>query len=189
MTSSAPIDRTISKFRVLHTPVTCAPNDLAICTANVPTPPAAPLTRTLLPAKIFPWSRRPCNAVSPATNTDAACSNVTLSGLITKFDLVVHAYSAKAPRHEPNTSSPGLNCVTLLPTASTSPATSADRHFEQPRHYAERARLAIHEAPINRIDGGRADSDQNFIVLGSRLLNLLTLEHVRRAIFVINDCL
>src|SRR6266542_2339889 len=40
MTRSAPIDRTISTFLVLHTPVTSAPNDLAICTANVPTPPA-----------------------------------------------------------------------------------------------------------------------------------------------------
>src|SRR5713101_5164859 len=31
---------------------------------------------------------------------------------------------AKAPPHAPNTSSPGLNCVTFLPTASTWPATS-----------------------------------------------------------------
>src|SRR6266581_3089145 len=44
---SAPIDRTRSTFLVLHTPVTSAPNALAICTANVPTPPAAqdPLAR------------------------------------------------------------------------------------------------------------------------------------------------
>jgi hypothetical protein len=34
------------------------------------------------------------------------------------------AYSANAPRQVPNTSSPGLNCVTFLPTASTWPATS-----------------------------------------------------------------
>src|SRR5580692_776541 len=37
--------RTMSTFLVLHTPVTSVPNDLAICTANVPTPPAAPLMR------------------------------------------------------------------------------------------------------------------------------------------------
>src|SRR5438046_9869674 len=49
MTSSAPIDRTMSTFLVLHTPVTSAPKVLAICTANVPTPPAAPLIRDLLP--------------------------------------------------------------------------------------------------------------------------------------------
>ena len=47
-----------------------------------------------------------------------------LLGFVTNADSEVHTYSAKAPRHEPNTSSPGLNCVTFLPTASTSPATS-----------------------------------------------------------------
>ncbi len=37
---------------------------------------------------------------------------------------IAHAYSAKAPWHAPNTSSPGLNWITFLPTASTWPATS-----------------------------------------------------------------
>jgi len=32
----------LSNFRVLHTAVTSASNALAICTANVPTPPDAP---------------------------------------------------------------------------------------------------------------------------------------------------
>jgi len=39
-------------------PVTSAPNDLAICTANVPTPPEAPLIRSFCPAD-FPLSRQP----------------------------------------------------------------------------------------------------------------------------------
>ena len=38
--------RTRSTFVVLQTPVTTAPKALASCTANVPTPPAAPLMRT-----------------------------------------------------------------------------------------------------------------------------------------------
>jgi hypothetical protein len=37
---------------VLHTPVTSAPKDLAICTANVPTPPDAPMISTLCPGSI-----------------------------------------------------------------------------------------------------------------------------------------
>src|SRR5438128_581489 len=37
---------------------------------------------------------------------------------------VAHAYSAKAPGHQPITSSPGRSSVTSLPTASTVPATS-----------------------------------------------------------------
>src|SRR4249919_98563 len=49
MTWLAPSERTNSRFRVLQTPVTSAPSDLAIWTANVPTQPDAPLTRTVLP--------------------------------------------------------------------------------------------------------------------------------------------
>src|ERR1035441_7534651 len=124
MTRSAPSDRTISTFLVLHTPVTSAPNLLAICTANVPTPPAAPLINTFCPGRICPLSLRPCKEVNAATGTDAACSNVTLLGFVTNADSEVHAYSAKAPRHEPKTSSPAWNRVTFLPTASTRPATS-----------------------------------------------------------------
>ena len=39
----------MSVFRALHTPVTSAPRAAAIWTANVPTPPAAPFTRTRWP--------------------------------------------------------------------------------------------------------------------------------------------
>src|SRR5579859_2668437 len=127
------MDRTRSTFLVLQTPVTFAPNDLAICTAKVPTPPEAPLIKTVCPRCICPVSRRPCRAVNAATGTEAACSNVMVSGLRTTVEEGAQAYSANDPwqtqtftpqacgsrRHAPNTSSPGLNCVTLLPTAST----------------------------------------------------------------------
>src|SRR5947209_141711 len=43
---------------------------------------------------------------------------------MTNADWEAQVYSAKAPPHKPKTESPGLNCVTLLPTASTWPATS-----------------------------------------------------------------
>src|SRR5258708_31217446 len=56
MTWSASIDRAVSTFLVLHTAVTSAPNDLAIWTAKVPTPPDAPSTRTLWPRWIRPRS-------------------------------------------------------------------------------------------------------------------------------------
>jgi hypothetical protein len=97
----------MSTFLVLHTPVTSAPKDLAICTANVPTPPAAPLIKTLCPGRMCPLSRRPCNAVNAAIGTAAACSNVPFSGFMPNFDSGVYTYWAKAPLHEPNTSSPG----------------------------------------------------------------------------------
>src|SRR5436190_23191723 len=106
------MERTIATFRLLHTPVTSAPNDLAICTANVPTPPAAPLIRTRCPGWIRP-ARRPCRAVSPARGTAAACSNEAFAGFEANQDSEARAYSTKDPRHIPNTSSPGLNLVTV----------------------------------------------------------------------------
>src|SRR2546428_618758 len=120
----APIDRTVSMFLVLHTPVTRAPNVLAICTANVPTPPAAPLMRTLCPDRICPLSRSPWRAVNPAMGTAAASSNVRLAGFGANLFSAAHTYSAKAPPRWPNTSSPARNWDTFLPTASTCPAMS-----------------------------------------------------------------
>src|SRR6516225_2642999 len=117
------MDRTISKFFVLHTPVTSAPNDLAIWTAKVPTPPVAPLIKTFCPEPILPLSRRPCNAVNAAMGADAACSNATLSGFLTSVDSCAHTNSAKVPwqlqtptpeacglrTHTPKTASPDRN--------------------------------------------------------------------------------
>ena len=40
--------------------------------------------------------------------TEAACSHVTLSGLMTSADSDAHAYSANAPLHAPKTLSPDL---------------------------------------------------------------------------------
>ena len=58
------------------------------------------------------------------TPTAAACSKVRLAGLSTKWSSLADAYSAKAPVHHPNTSSPGRSPFTSLPTASTVPAMS-----------------------------------------------------------------
>src|SRR5688572_9837288 len=111
MTWSAPIERIRSKLPVLQTAVTSAPNDLAICTANVPTPPDAPLINTFCPALICPLSRSPCSAVVEAIGTAAACSNVILVGFNTSASALAHTYSAKPPQPDtdksPNTSSPG----------------------------------------------------------------------------------
>lgn len=70
--------------------------DLPICTANVPTPPAAPLTRTFCPARSLPL-RKLCSAVNAAMAAAAACSNVMFAGFFTSVASKVHADSAKAP--------------------------------------------------------------------------------------------
>jgi hypothetical protein len=120
----------VSRFPVLPTPVTSAPRDLAICTAKVPIPPEAPLIRTFCPGCSRPASRRPCRAVVAASGTAAARSNVRLAGLRASASSAAQAYSPMgAPLHQPNTSSPGRNCVTSGPIASTYPATSVPRNL------------------------------------------------------------
>src|ERR1017187_2867176 len=59
--------------------------------------------------------------------TAAASSNETLAGFSASASSDAAAYSANAPRHQPNTSSPGRSRVTPAPTASTCPATSTPR--------------------------------------------------------------
>src|SRR6266545_3929389 len=125
MTVPAPSPRSSSTFLGLQTAVTSAPNARAIWTAKVPTPPEPPLTRTRCPLWTRPWSRSACSAVLPATANVAASSNETPAGFGTTppFAATI-TYSAKAPLAAPNTSSPGLSAVTLVPTASTVPAKS-----------------------------------------------------------------
>lgn len=81
MAWSAPRERTRPTFVVWQTPVTSAPNDLAICTANVPTPPDAPMTNTFCPDRTRPRSRTACSAVSPETGHAAACAKARFFGL------------------------------------------------------------------------------------------------------------
>src|SRR4030065_379787 len=65
----------MSTFLVLHTPVTSAPSAFAICTANVPTPPDAPLIRTFCTGRTCPLSRRPWRAVTAGPGAAAAPSH------------------------------------------------------------------------------------------------------------------
>src|SRR5216683_5164221 len=113
MTSSAPRERTRPAFDVLHTPVTLAPDSLAICTANDPTPPTAPMTITCCPGCTRPQSRTPCSAVIPETGATAACWKETLAGLGASRFCGAAAYSANEPLSQvPYTSSPGRKRVT-----------------------------------------------------------------------------
>src|ERR687891_1969364 len=132
MTRSAPRDRTKSTFRVLHTPVTSAPSALAICTASVPTPPDAPLIRTVVPGPTWPTSRMAIMAVRPDMTDAAASLNESLAGFLMSRDAAATVNSANVPwgvlsHKDPNTASSGWRSVTFLPTASTTPATSVPR--------------------------------------------------------------
>ena len=61
-----------------------------------------------------------------ATGIAAACSKLRFAGFNAMPPVSLRTtYSAKAPSATPNTSSPGANSVTSVPTASTVPAKSA----------------------------------------------------------------
>src|SRR2546422_3308508 len=105
---------------------------------------------------------------------------------MTNAESEVHAYWAKAPRDTPNTSSPGLNSVTFLPTASTWPATSTP----------SRLSFGVRSPGMRRINGAplivkqvqwiyrrRANLYQDLIVLGGRFFHLRELQRIRRSVF------
>ena len=121
-----------------QTPVTSAPSALAICTANVPTPPEAAFTSTLVPSPTSPTSRMAIRAVTPDMTDAAASSNESPAGFGISWDAGTTVSSAyvptvrSAPVHDdPKTSSPGWRSVTLRPTSSTTPATSVPRIRER----------------------------------------------------------
>ena len=65
---------------MLVTAVTSAPAALASWTAKLPTPPVAPLIRTVWAGWSSPWRRRPWRAVVAAIGTAAASSNDRVAG-------------------------------------------------------------------------------------------------------------
>ena len=91
----------------------------------------------------------------------------------------------------PNTSSPGWNSVTSLPTASTRPATSPPTVvlLGLAQTAAERADevRAGHAVPLDRVDGSRVDAKQHLVVLDRRHVDVAQLEHVGQAVPLVDD--
>src|SRR5215470_9845596 len=174
MTWSAPSEATRSTFRVLHTPVTSAPNALANCTANVPTPPDAPLIKTLCPGRTCPLSRSACNAVHPATGTDADVFGESSPIIKAAEHLIpgpqpghVTAHRLDRPGHvsaEPAGAGPGPG---------------------QSRQSPDQIRRATHEMPVQRVDRRRPNPDQHLVVTDSGYVHLPQFQDLRRAVPVI----
>src|SRR6266545_6726909 len=124
--TSAPAARTAAPRCWLPAwPVTVALASTASCTANRPTPPAAPVTSTRSPAWTLA-SRRMPTAVTPATGRAAAVTKSQALGSGAVHSAGTTARSAKAPPEglAATTRSPASNPVTPSPTAATVPATS-----------------------------------------------------------------
>ena len=86
----------------------------------------------------------------------------------TKWSSLADAYSAKAPVHHPNTSSPGRTPFTSLPTASTVPAMSVPgtRFFGLRSPVAIRMRYGepVMTITVTDVDRRRVDTDQDLAV-------------------------
>src|SRR2546430_2106788 len=109
-----------------------------------------------------------------------------LAGFRANLSSVAHAYSAKAPRDTPNTSSPGLNSVTFLPTASTWPATSTPSRLSFGVRSPGMRRINGAPLIVNKSSGftrRRANLYQDLIVLGGRFFHLRELQRIRRSVF------
>ncbi len=168
-------------FLVLQTAVTRACKRLGDLHSECAHAAGCAVDEDVLAGRTLPLSRRPCSAVMPAMGTDAACSQVRFSGLRARVDWEAQTYSAKEPLAVPKTASPALKLVTLRPTASTTPATSAPRRLRfwraQAGEEANEGRRAADEVPVVGVDGGCADLDEYLIVSG---YGLFDAPHSRR---------
>jgi hypothetical protein len=127
-TWSAPIEAIMSAFGVLRTPVTSAPKALAICTANVPSLPGRAVDQHLVPGLDPSLAGQRLHG-GDCRHRYGRCLLERQVGWLVGHHCVFAGAGVlgASPRslRPPNTSSPGWNFVTFLPTASTDPAMSA----------------------------------------------------------------
>ena len=147
---------------VLQTPVTSAPSDFAIWTANGPTLPDAPSIRTRSPSPTLrPFrSRRPWRARIAECGSVEASSDGIPVGIAWNAASGAQTYSANAPwpneKRSANTRSPSWKRVTAGPTVSTTPATSIPRRWfrraAQPEEQAGEGRPWAEPIEVGPID-------------------------------------
>ncbi len=115
-TSSAPISASPSPRAAEPTDaITWAPARAANWTANRPTPPEAPVTRTLLSGP-SPAARNERSAATPATGRATACARSKLFGTSASAATSIATRSANAPE---------VRATTGVPTAGPVPSAAA----------------------------------------------------------------
>src|SRR6266508_1958213 len=195
MTASAPIDRTRSAFLVLHTPVTWAPSALAIWTANVPTPPDAPLTRTFCPGCTWAASRSACRAPHAAVGTPAACSKVIVGGFGTTLSRGARVLGEGAGDIEVGAGSEDLVARVKIRDLRTDLGDRAgnvrpsDTVPRSPKFGAEAGdvRDAPHDDAVSQVEASRVHADQHVLLPDDRFVDLLRGENIRRPVPVLDD--
>ena len=163
----------------------------AICTAKLPTPPDAPMTRTRWPGRTRPTVVSACRAVMPEIVDTPACSTGTFAGRSTSLSTSATAYSAKAPLAMPITSSPTRNRPTSAPTATTRPATSAPEHRLLRSDDAEagdpnQERQAGHQVDDAAVDARRRDLHDDLATSGLGHGDSFEVDDLRAAVAVLH---
>jgi hypothetical protein len=120
----------------------------------------------------------------------AACSNVGLAGFGANALSEADRYSAKAP--VPRLKLRHASADRLDPPGGVD-APNAELRCARPEAQpgpdaAHDVREPSHDAPVSRIHGGRVNAHEHFSVPDNRLRQFPDLEHLRRAIPILNDC-
>src|SRR5688572_20780416 len=168
--------------------------DFANWMANVPTPPDAPLIKTLCPASTWP-ARRQTRAVLAARGMAAACSKLRPAGILATTplrggdilrdrriglteDVVARPPQGDAFAHR-------LHCAGEVGTANPDPRPGAAerRRIEQ----ASKLGLSPHDVPVPRIDRCCPDADQYFLVAGHGRGDVIDPEDIGRAVAVLDE--
>ena len=190
MTLSAPSERTKSTFAELQTPVTLAPDALAICTAKEPTPPAAPMISTRCSGRIPPISRNPCRAVTAEVGTAAALHEIDIRRL--DRDLVFPSArelgkSAAADAEHLITATESSNMASnhLDLACDVVPKNVMPWRREAIAHDADQVGQPGHEVPYAWIETSRMNPDQDIVRTGHRLIDVRESQHVSRPVFVL----
>src|SRR5260370_32371104 len=112
--------------------------------------------------------------------TAAAWSKKRVAGLGASLPVRARAYSADEPLPIPNTSSPGLTPVTLVPAASTEAPARVEvlRPAETKSCDADRGGQTGHHVPGAPVHPGRAHPYQDFLISTGGPVHLLEPQHI-----------
>ena len=183
MTWSAPIDRTSCCFDALHTPVTSAPNDLAICTANVPIASSCADDQDLLPGLD---TARVTQGVEggEAGHRDAGRlfeRDVRRFGhqVLLRCDRVLGERAGAAA--EDLVADPELRHVLADGVDDPGHVSAPDTELRsaQPETRPDDVGHAVDAGPVGRVHGGRANAHEHLVVLDRRLVDVLELQALR----------
>ena len=183
----------MSTFLVPHTPVTSAPNALAICTANVPTPPDAPLIKTCLPWLDLPLIAQQLEGGGGGHPDGCGLREREVGRLrheVVRSSARILGEGARAPAEDliahlelRHVLADGLHCPCDIRSWNTVlwPA--------QPGKQAEDVGHASHQEPVPDVDGGRVNAHHHLVILDHWLGDVLEREdRLGRAVLLLDDC-